>query len=246
MSGGSRRRTLLLAALALTVPLPAFALSQDGATRASDVPVTLAVAASLAGCGLADAQVVCEISFTFDSVPGATSYTASVTSPDGSVSDVGAVGPGGGSAFVPYTGSGYYSVRVNAYGQREAEDDEQKLIATDVSHEVEPQDGGREPERTPGPDGGEPATEVEVTPTDEPGAPSEEPAPADDCAAAPAEPPVEAAPPAPAPQPGAEVAPDDGGTPNERQGALQAAEAEVTPAPEPAPAAPAPDPCGAR
>lgn len=112
-----RRRSLLYAALALAVPLPAFALG--GAKDSGALPAAgrLGVAASLDGCGVLENSVVCRIDASFSPVAGASYYTASVTRADGSVVDYGTIGPGGGTSFwVPYAGDGTYSVQVSAYG----------------------------------------------------------------------------------------------------------------------------------
>jgi hypothetical protein len=105
-----RRRTLLYAALALAVPLPALALSGGGGS--SD----LNAAASLDGCGVASSTIVCQIDVSWSAVEGASSYSASVTSPDGSVVDYGSVSGTSTSLYVPYVGNGTYSVSVSAYG----------------------------------------------------------------------------------------------------------------------------------
>lgn len=110
------RRTLLLALLALAVPLPALALS--GHSRgAPPTPAPLSVSTSLGGCGVATNQIMCKLVVSFNPIPGATSYTASVTRADGSVIDYGEIGAGGGPLWVPYAGSGSYSVRVSAFGR---------------------------------------------------------------------------------------------------------------------------------
>lgn len=107
-----RRRTFLYAALALAVPLPAFALS-GGAPSGSD---SLTVSASLDGCGIASSNVVCKIDASWNEVAGAERYTASVASPDGAVSDYGDVTGTGTSIWVPYVGNGTYTVTVTAWG----------------------------------------------------------------------------------------------------------------------------------
>ena len=107
-----RRRALIYATLALAVPLPALALT--GGSESA-----LSVSASLERCGVAGGGVVCEIGASYSGVEGAEYYTASVTAPDGTVTDYGEVGgAGGGSAslWVPYVGSGTYSVTVSAWG----------------------------------------------------------------------------------------------------------------------------------
>ena len=106
-----RRRTLLYAVLALAVPLPAFALGGGHGGSGG-----LGLSASLDRCGITGADIVCKIDASWSAVPGATRYTASVTSPDGSVTDYGSVGGSGTSFWVPYTGNGTYSVTVSAWG----------------------------------------------------------------------------------------------------------------------------------
>jgi hypothetical protein len=107
------RRAALYAALALAIPLPAFALTGEDA---GDAPAGLDVSASLVGCGLAKSHIVCTIDATYGPVEGATSYSASVTAPNGAVTDYGAVEPGAAALTVPYAGNGTYSVRITAYG----------------------------------------------------------------------------------------------------------------------------------
>jgi hypothetical protein len=106
-----RRRTILYVLLALAVPLPALALAGGGSGSPS-----LSVSASLDSCGIAADRVVCKIDASWNPVPGATRYTARVTSPDGSVADYGDVGAGGTSFWVPYVGNGTYTVTVAVYG----------------------------------------------------------------------------------------------------------------------------------
>jgi hypothetical protein len=109
-----RRRTLLYLLLALAVPLPALALTSDSSAPYPD----LQVSASLDSCGTAADQVVCKIDASWNSLEGATRYTARVTSPDGSVIDYGDVGAGGTSFWVPYVGDGTYTVTVAVYGTK--------------------------------------------------------------------------------------------------------------------------------
>ena len=129
-----RRRTILLVSLALIVPLPAFALPGEVETAAGPAATDLAVTASLDGCGLLDTQIVCTLSVSYASLPNATGYTASVTGPDGTVTDFGSVPAGGTSLVVPYGGNGTYGVRVTAYGVPEDQPEaDPEVIATDVS-----------------------------------------------------------------------------------------------------------------
>lgn len=110
----SRRHTLLLTLLALLVPLPAFALNGGGTQPAG--PVEISVSASLGDCGLAETQIVCQINASWSAVEHADYYTLSVTRSDGSVVDYGQSAGTGTSLWVPYVGSGTYSVEVAAWG----------------------------------------------------------------------------------------------------------------------------------
>ena len=109
-----RGRTVLYVLLALAVPTGAFALTEGGATTA-EAP-SLSVAASLDTCGTAADSIVCKIDASWNDVPGADRYTASVARADGSVVDYGDVGAGSTSFWVPYVGNGTYTVTVSAYG----------------------------------------------------------------------------------------------------------------------------------
>ncbi len=107
-----RRRALIYAALALAVPLPALALT-------GGVESGLTVSASLQRCGVGGTGVMCEIGTSFGDVDEAEYYTATVTAPDGTVTDYGQVagaGAGSTSLWVPYVGSGTYTVTVTAWG----------------------------------------------------------------------------------------------------------------------------------
>ena len=122
-----RRRTILLTMLALLVPLPAFALTEDGGPAG---PVEIAVSASLGGCGLAETQIVCQIDASWSAVEDADYYTLSVTRADGSVVDYGQSAGTGTSLWVPYVGSGTYSVEVVAWGTP-AEEETAHVLARD-------------------------------------------------------------------------------------------------------------------
>jgi hypothetical protein len=124
------RRPFLLAALALATPLPAFAIAQDGGQNA---PGALSVSVALDSCGLIGTEVVCKLDVSYDAIEGATSYTAAVTRADGSVVDYGEVGAGGTSLWVPYVGSGTYSVEIAAYGEPARPGGEPKLLSRDYS-----------------------------------------------------------------------------------------------------------------
>ena len=64
-------------------------------------------------------------------VDGATSYTASVTAPNGAVSDYGDVGAGGASLWVPYVGNGTYTVEGPGLGHRAVQGQKPRLLASD-------------------------------------------------------------------------------------------------------------------
>ena len=119
-----KRRYLLLALVALTVPLPAFGVSSGGAE-------TLSVSASLDQCGVASTSVVCKFDASYNEVSGADYYTASVTGPDGSVVDYGNVPGGATSLWVPYVGNGTYTISISAWGEPTGNSNKPKPIATD-------------------------------------------------------------------------------------------------------------------
>jgi hypothetical protein len=118
-----RVRIIGLTLLALAVPQIAF-----GGEDAPTGPATLSVSASLDGCGLAEAAVVCRIDVSWSALDGADYYSVSVTRPDGSVIDAGQVTGTSRSVFVPYVGSGTYSVQVAAWGTPPGEE-EPKILA---------------------------------------------------------------------------------------------------------------------
>ncbi len=92
--------------------------------------------------------VVCKLEVSFGPVPDAASYSAAVTRPDGSVIDYGAIEPGGAALWVPYVGSGNYSVRITAYGASESGDDRNgrgEVVATGNSRTDEDDDSGGKP-----------------------------------------------------------------------------------------------------
>lgn len=132
-----RRRALGLALLALAAPLPAFAISELAPSTESQV-AELSVSASLGSCGVLEVQLVCSLNVSFEAIEGATSYSASVTRADGSVMEAGSVSPAGSSIYVPYVGSGTYSVRVTAYGdpppvEETGEEVKPEVIASDAA-----------------------------------------------------------------------------------------------------------------
>ncbi len=130
-----RRRTLILTLLALAVPLPAYAITNEVLSPTAG-PQSISVSASLDSCGVLEDGVVCKIDVSFSEVSGASSYSATVTRADGSVIDYGSLGAGGGSIWVPYVGAGNYSVKITAYGEPESPDDPDargEVIATGYS-----------------------------------------------------------------------------------------------------------------
>lgn len=130
-----RKRALILTLLALAVPLPAYAITNE-VLAAPAGPSSISVSASLASCGVIDDGVACQINVSFSEVANASSYTATVTRADGSVIDYGAIGAGGASIWVPYVGAGTYSVKVTAYGEPETATDPDghgEIIATGYS-----------------------------------------------------------------------------------------------------------------
>jgi hypothetical protein len=138
-----RRRTAIYAALALAVPLPAFALSGDDSSGSA----SLGVAASLDECGIAASTVVCKIDASWNTVAGAERYTASVTSPDGAVTDYGEVGGTSTSLWVPYVGNGTYTVTVSAWGTPPGAD-KPDVIAKQRAVTGEAQGGRAKPDAT--------------------------------------------------------------------------------------------------
>jgi hypothetical protein len=123
-----RKRLLLLAALALAAPVPAFAV---GLATGGSGAGSLDAQASLDSCGLFENQIVCKIDATYNEVAGATNYTASVSAPSGAVSDYGSVGAGGTSLWVPYAGNGTYTVEIQAWGTPPSNKTKPPLVASD-------------------------------------------------------------------------------------------------------------------
>jgi len=218
-----RRRALILAALALAIPLPALALTGGSGSG-------LAVSASLNGCGVAGGSIVCGIDASFSGVPEARYITASVTAPDGSVTDFGTVAHGAsGSAtlWVPYTGSGNYSVSASAWGVDDSGNPE--VIETEEA-ETTGKDRIKEVGTTGGSRGGA------VVPPEEPPADETAPAPEVEPELPPCEPAPAPAPPAEEPVPG-EVPEEDVSSPD----AAEVASTEAAPTTE----ATAPTDCAA-
>ena len=117
-----RNRALGLALIALAVPFPALALEGGGAEGTGSPGLT--VSASLDSCGLAGTQIMCKIDAGWNSIEGAENYSVSVTGPDGSVIDMGETAGQGTSVWVPYAGSGTYSVSVTAWGTPPGEEED--------------------------------------------------------------------------------------------------------------------------
>jgi hypothetical protein len=254
-----RRRTLLLATLALAVPLPAFGLS-GGEAAPEPTVADLAVSAELDSCGLMKTQIVCQFSVSYASLPNATSYTASITAPDGSVTDYGSVPAGGTTLTVPYSGNGTYGVRVTAYGvpEEEPQGDEQ-VIATDEAQSVsdapaEPRVAPKEnpvkatvtPRQPPAPESDQ--SEVRVTPEPQPSCTEQPPVdPAQDPSAADATatPDAAAAQAQPAPDAATADGADPGADPATAPADQQSADAAAAQPPADPAAAPEPGACPA-
>jgi hypothetical protein len=236
----SRRRTILYAALALAIPVPALALTGGGGSG-------LSVEASLGGCGVAGGGIVCEIETSFGSIDGAEYYTASVTAPDGGVTDFGRIagaGGGGTSLWVPYVGNGTYSVTVTAWGEdeeggRDEVVDEDKASATEDAEELRKSDVKQVGEGTyEVPDAEQQAEPPPEPPAEVPPAPPCEPA---EVPAPPPAPPtgeLEGTPAEPGSESAAEVAPSSEVAPSAEPAAPDCPPAEPAPAPAPAPPAP--------
>jgi hypothetical protein len=218
---------VLLVCVALIVPIQAGALEGRGSA--------LAVSASLGHCGVSGSGIMCRIDVSWSGVENATRYTATATLADGSVQDLGTVGGGGGggstAVWVPYAGSGTYTVAVTAWGSdpegkdEKLEDDDAKAVIEDETADDHGKGGKddstagdklEQPEHQPAEKG-----DGEVDGQDEPGA---DPAP--DSEEPPAEPQDDEAPPAPSPTPNEETeggneepskAPQETGAPGEAE-----------------------------
>lgn len=126
---------MLLTLLALAAPLPALATSDKGMEpiSADRGPAALEVSTSLDSCGTLESKVICKLDVSYNALAEATSYSATVTRADGSVVDYGTVVPGGTSLWVPYVGSGTYSVRVTAFGTPPRPKGGKPVISTETS-----------------------------------------------------------------------------------------------------------------
>jgi len=126
---------VVLELLALAASTPALA-SADNAMEPTDAargPAALEVSTALDSCGTLADQVICKLDVSYNALPEAASYSAAVTRADGSVVDYGGVAPGGTSLWVPYVGSGNYSVRVTAYGAPEQPGGDNEVVSTEVT-----------------------------------------------------------------------------------------------------------------
>jgi hypothetical protein len=117
------RRLRIIGLSLLALGVPAFAFGGEQAPSGG----SLSVSASLGGCGLANAAIVCQIDASWSAFEGAEYYTVSVTRADGSVVDVGQGAGTSRSIFVPYVGPGTYSVQVSAWGTPPGEDEAEVL-----------------------------------------------------------------------------------------------------------------------
>lgn len=126
---------MLLTLLALAAPLPALATSDKGMEpiSADRGPAALEVSTSLDSCGTLESKVICKLDVSYNALAEATSYSATVTRADGSVVDYGTVAAGGTSLWVPYVGSGTYSVRVTAFGNPQRPNGGKPVISTETS-----------------------------------------------------------------------------------------------------------------
>ena len=167
-----RMRIIGLSLLALGVP--AFAFGGEQAPPGG----SMSISASLGGCGLANAAIVCRIDASWSAFEGADYYTVSVTRSDGSVVDVGQGAGTSRSIFVPYVGPGTYSVQVSAWGTPSGED-EPEVLAREKSLSTADAEGGdddasTDPAGIAPPGEGRDTDEVVEEPTGE-GGPATEP-----------------------------------------------------------------------
>lgn len=253
----SGRRVALLALLALAVPLPAFALSGGDAAAQS-----LSVSASLGGCGLAETTIMCQINASWSALDDADYYTASVSGPDGSVTDFGSVGSGSASVYVPYVGDGSYSVQVTAWGEPVDPGEKPQIIARENSSSAtatpQPGEESNPGESDPGRESATPETGSQnpAAPVETPGEGSVDPTtptdpaePTDPTITTPVEPtPVEPTPPpqctTTTPDPAPTVAAQAGTSAGAGTGTDTGAGAEQATTPEPPPDPPSDPACG--
>ena len=134
LSPGARIASALAAALGATIlAVPMFAEAGPG----------LAPSAHPSGCRPAGHWVQCSISVAFNPVDGATSYSATVSTPTGRVLPSGAVGTGSAALAIPYDGDGAYTVTVYAWGMNKNGQPEQKGSA-DADAEVSGEQAGEQ------------------------------------------------------------------------------------------------------
>jgi hypothetical protein len=141
LSLGARIGSALAAALGATaIAVPMFAEAEPG----------LAPTAQATGCRPAGHWVQCSISVAFNPVEGATTYSATVSTPTGRVLPSGSVGAGSAALAIPYDGDGAYTVTVYAWGMNRSGQPEQKGSA-DADAEVSGKEAenGAPRERTP-------------------------------------------------------------------------------------------------
>lgn len=131
------RRMRIIALSLLALGVPAFAFGGEQAPSGG----SLSVSASLGGCGLANAAIVCRIDASWSAFEGADYYAVSVTRADGSVVDVGQGAGTSRSIFVPYVGPGTYSVQVSAWGTPPGEE-EPEVLAREKSMSTADAEGG--------------------------------------------------------------------------------------------------------
>ena len=111
----SLRRWLVAAAvLAAAALVPS--VRSTSAAESAPKPAEIPVSAALDSCARTGSEPICEIEVSFAEVPGATSYEATITAPDGSVLLSAVAKPGAGAYSVPYRGDGTYGVRIVAFG----------------------------------------------------------------------------------------------------------------------------------
>lgn len=200
-----RARTILLAMLALLVPLPAFALNGDSTAGSGAGPAEIAVSVARGDCGLAETQIVCELDASWSAVEDADYYTVSVIRADGSVVDYGQSTGTGTSLWVPYVGAGTYSVQIDAWGTPEDDSEPAEVIARDRAmsttggEDQEPGMGGGTDGLAQGEGGHDGAGEQPVAPDAETPDGGEEPAPPH------TDPACEEPEPEPVPEPGTEA-----------------------------------------
>jgi hypothetical protein len=179
-----RRRALAYAVVALLAPIPALALDSDEGQAAIEV------GAALDSCGLVKQRVVCQLGVSYSPVEGATTYEVSVVGPDGSTVTKSA-GAGGTTVFVPYAGSGTYSIQVVAYGTDPDDEERREELsrgdagvvrggAPEQDSSSADLDASGDAEAAAPPTGSEQPAEPSEPPTEEPEQPEEPEPPCDE------------------------------------------------------------------